>query len=104
MRLTIKQYQLIMVVGVGNKHDDGSHRSWCDLDEILDRLPYETTKQSLQFSIRALIKKGMIIRGDRELLRGRMRRKIVPTQMAFEMAQTVSIQIEDEAAIVEETW
>ena len=34
--------------------------SSCDLDQILRRLTYRTTKQSLQFSIRALIRHGMI--------------------------------------------
>lgn len=31
-----------------------------DLDEILENLEYKTTKQALHFSIRALIKEGLI--------------------------------------------
>lgn len=32
-------------------------------DELLEVLPYKTTKQSIQFSIRALIKKGLVEKG-----------------------------------------
>ena len=35
-----------------------------DLDELLEILPYRTTKQSIQFSLRALIKKGLVEKHD----------------------------------------
>lgn len=68
MHLTVKQIELMRVIGAGNP--DGSP---ADLDQVLERLSYETTKASLQFSIRALIKHGLIEKGAREKRRGRQR-------------------------------
>lgn len=59
MALTKKQIQLLNTIKSGDDVDDP-----LDLDDILDALPYQTTKQSLQFSIRALINKGMIERSE----------------------------------------
>ena len=59
MRLTIKQIELLTVIARGNGENDP-----LDLDQILDNLAYETTKQSLQFSIRALMVHKLIIRGE----------------------------------------
>ncbi len=47
--------------------------SFCDLDELLDRISYKTTKQSMQFSIRSLIKGGLIEKKGTETRRGRSR-------------------------------
>ncbi|WKZ86330.1 MarR family transcriptional regulator [Ralstonia pickettii] len=68
MHLTVKQIELMRVIGAGNP--DGSP---ADLDQVLERLNYETTKSSIQFSIRALIKHGLIEKGGREKRRGRQR-------------------------------
>lgn len=68
MNLTIKQIALLKVVHTGNT--DGSP---VDLDEILERLDYDTTKQSLQFSLRALIAKGLLEKAGTEKRRNRVR-------------------------------
>ena len=60
--------ELLRVIGTGN--EDGSA---CDLDEILERVSYKPTKQSIQFSIRALISHGLIQKGPSEKRRGRVR-------------------------------
>lgn len=52
------------VIIAGN--DDGTA---ADVDQILERLPYETTKQSIQFSFRALVAKGCIQRESKRVLR-----------------------------------
>lgn len=58
--------------------------SFCDLDQVLSRLPYQTSKESLQFSIRALIEKGLIMRVETLVSRrGRARRVIAPTLMGY---------------------
>jgi hypothetical protein len=44
-----------------------------DLDQMLDCLTWKPTKQSLQFSIRALIAKGMLAKTDHQVRRGRKR-------------------------------
>lgn len=68
MHLTVKQIELLRVIGA--KNPDGAPT---DLDQVLERLSYETTKASLQFSIRALIKHGLIEKGGTEKRRGRQR-------------------------------
>lgn len=68
MSLTTKQRAIMTVIIAGNP--DGS---FADIDEILDRLSYETTKQSLQFSLRALAAKGCIQKMPTEIRRKRSR-------------------------------
>jgi DNA-binding MarR family transcriptional regulator len=68
MHLTTKQLELLAVIGARNP-DGGA----TDLDQILERLTYKPTKQSLQFSIRALIAHGLIQKDAPEKRRGRTR-------------------------------
>jgi DNA-binding PadR family transcriptional regulator len=71
MNLTAKQIELIRVISLAS----------CDLDEILERVRYQTTKQSLQFSLRALIGHGLIEKKGPEKRRGRMRQVIQITSL-----------------------
>jgi len=74
MHLTTKQSELLRVISAGNGLDMPA-----DLDEILERVRYETSKQSLQFSIRALIAHGLIFKKGIEKRRGRQRQVIEAT-------------------------
>ncbi|EKI8939746.1 hypothetical protein PAF80_001979 [Escherichia coli] len=58
MTLTDKQKDIIKTLNLGYERGH-----LLDLDELLEVLPYKTTKQSIQFSIRALIKKGVVEKG-----------------------------------------
>ncbi|EET8285652.1 hypothetical protein FC252_004884 [Escherichia coli] len=58
MTLTNKQKDIIKTPNLGYERGH-----LLDLDELLEVLPYKTTKQSIQFSIRALIKKGLVEKG-----------------------------------------
>ena len=58
MTLTDKQKDIIKTLNLGYERGH-----LLDLDELLEGLPYKTTKQSIQFSIRALIKKGLVEKG-----------------------------------------
>ncbi|MBY7190999.1 hypothetical protein [Escherichia ruysiae] len=58
MTLTDKQKDIIKTLNLGYERGN-----LLDLDELLEVLPYKTTKQSIQFSIRALIKKGLVEKG-----------------------------------------
>jgi len=78
MHLTAKQIELLRVIAAGNGPGEP-----CDLDEILERVRYETTKASLQFSIRALIQRGLIEKKDVEKRRGRQRRPIAITTLGL---------------------
>lgn len=66
--LTLKQVNILETIMKG----DGSG-GFIDLDQLLERISYETTKQSMQFSIRALIRRGLVEKKPRELRRGRKR-------------------------------
>ena len=85
MLLTAKQRQILTVLIDANRDDGGNFESWCDIDQLLDRLPYDTSKQSMQFSIRALINKKLVVKGDTELARGRKRRQLIPTNLAVSL-------------------
>lgn len=55
MNLTQKQKAILKTLILGYERD-----KLLDLDELLVMLPYRTTKQSVQFSIRSLIKHGLV--------------------------------------------
>jgi len=57
VNLTVKQISILRAVV--NRNDDGS---LVDLDQLLDRIDYETTKASIQFSIRSMVKAGVIMK------------------------------------------
>lgn len=54
-----------------------------DMDQLHEALPYDCTKQALQFSIRYLEQHGMVERRPREKRRGRSRRIIAPTPQCY---------------------
>lgn len=72
MRMTTKQVQLLTCLA--DKNPDGSN---LDLDQLLERLAdicrWETSKASLQFSIRTLVTEGVVKKEPREKRRGRQR-------------------------------
>ena len=75
MHLTQKQLELLRVIGARNPDGEAA-----DLDQILERLSYKPTKQSLQFSIRALIAHDLIQKDASEKRRGRTRTVISLTK------------------------
>ena len=81
------------VIVVGN--DDGTN---VDLDQILDLLPYKTTKESLQFSLRALVEKGCIQKMPTETRRGRARVVYAATAYgnSFFMASHKDVPVDEE--------
>lgn len=66
--LTKRQFELLQHVKEGGK--DGL----LDFDQLLDLLSWAPSKESAQFTIRALIGKGLLLKaGDLQLRRGRKR-------------------------------
>lgn len=99
MHLTTKQIELLAVIG--KRNPDGAAT---DLDQILERLTYKPTKQSLQFSIRALITHGLIQKDAPEKRRGRTRTLISLTAQGRAMTgkrDTPMVISEDEAELLE---
>lgn len=80
--LTRKQAALMKVIMKGNIDVHGSWISWCDYQQILDRLPYKTSRESLMCSIRILVNQGWIEREGKETRDGRSRQTVAPTAMA----------------------
>ena len=80
--LTTKQTQIMDSILRGNP--DGS---WMDFDELIAALPYKTTKDSMHFSIRALVKHGLIDKKPLEFRRGQERRVLAPTGRAYEVCR-----------------
>jgi len=78
-----KQTKIMNTIVKGNP--DGT---FCDLDQLLNNLPYKTTKSSLQFSLRALIKKGFVEKGDLRKRDGQHRRIIKPTYKGYQTVRT----------------
>ena len=90
MHLTTKQLHILSTVIKGNP--DGS---FIDLDQLLERLPYETTKQSIQFSIRALIAKKLLMKHPREKRRGRSRVILSATDLGYRIMSPHSAIIDE---------
>jgi hypothetical protein len=92
--LTTKQRLVLDVIVKGNRTPDGRFES-VDLDQLLERIPYKTSKESMQFSIRSLIGRGMVEKGPQEKRRGRTRATLLPTKTARELGiLTVETMVE----------
>lgn len=79
MAMTSKQVLLLKAIHV----EKGLPPS--DLDQILEKIEYETTKQSLQFIIRTLIQKGLVEKCEQVVREGRYRRPLVLTKTGEEI-------------------
>lgn len=78
--LTMKQYQILSVLCDGNGNDEAGNFIAADLDELLERLAYRTTKDSIQFSIRPLVNNGFLTKSY-EKRRNARRVVLTPTKM-----------------------
>tara|TARA_R110000851_G_scaffold59347_11_gene137435 strand:- start:22569 stop:22886 length:318 start_codon:yes stop_codon:yes gene_type:complete len=67
-RFTAKQVDILESILKGS--DDGG---FVDTDELMEMLSYNVSKGSLQFSIRFLVKRGLVEKKPREIRRGRRR-------------------------------
>ena len=82
-RLSKKQRQILETLCVGNRDESGATVSWLDLDQLVERVPYEVKKPAMNFSVRYLADKGMLTKGQKEIRRSKKRSVIIPTQLAF---------------------
>ena len=91
--VTTKQRALLTVVCAGDGRDHLGNMIPVDIDQILERMEYKTSKESLQFSLRALIHKGIIYKAPyTELRRGRARAVIFPTDDGKTIINAVSME------------
>jgi len=87
MHLTQKQLTIMTVVVAGDGKDAAGNLIPVDMDQLLERIDYKTTKESMQFSIRALIKNGFIYKGGFQTRRGRTRVVFFPTELGKQMTK-----------------
>lgn len=80
-RLTHKQYLILSTV-IDGTVDDELKPCPLDIDQLLERLPYRTTKASIQFSLRTLESRRLIVR-EYEKRRDRRHALIIPTKLAL---------------------
>lgn len=84
MRITENQIKVMKILHFGNLNG-----SKIDLDQLLDRLysdfAWETSKASLQFTIRQLIKNGLIVRAGLEYRRRKLRRILEITPLGVKV-------------------
>lgn len=82
MRMTTKQ--IILMTCLADRNPDLSN---LDLDQLLDKLRdefnWDTSKASLQFSIRTLISEGMVLKMAREKRRNRQRAVLSVTELGM---------------------
>jgi len=75
-----------------------------DLDQLIERTSYKPSKQSMHFSIRALVNRGFIEKGAREKRRGAVRivYRILPLGQHFVVHKTASFvsSVEDDATLM----
>ena len=99
MRLTKKQQEIIDLVIDGNLDEEGKFQSWLDLDQIIEALSYTPSKEALQCSIKFLVRRGLVIRGDKVLRNSRWRTPIIPTAKTmalFRGSQSKDYVVEDD--------
>lgn len=86
MTLTEKQKAILALVIAANV--DGP----IDFDQIIERVPYLTTKESMHFSMRALVAKDLVQKGPTEIRRGRSRRLYMPLPLGVHWAALVCLK------------
>lgn len=80
-----KQKEIMRVIIKGNP--DGT---FCDIDQILDSLSYDVTKQAFHFSLKPLIRKGLAEKEEELRYRdGSHRRVIKPTMEGYAAARGI---------------
>jgi hypothetical protein len=85
MYVSTKQLEILKVIVAGEGKTEDGKLIPIDMNGLLDRLSYRTTKDSMQFSIRHMIAKGLLEKGGLELRRGRKRVVYLPTEVALKV-------------------
>lgn len=83
MRLTAKQRQIMEVVM--NETVDCEESKWNDVYLICDKVPYEVSKDAMMYSLRYLIRKGLLSKTERIKRRQRLVTVYVPTNLAYDV-------------------
>jgi len=72
--MTKNQQEVLSVIA--KRNPDGS---LVDIDQLIEGVDYEVTKQAIQHTIRSLVNQGLIIKEGKEVRRKRQRVTFSPT-------------------------
>lgn len=96
--LTAYQFEVLRLIVKGNPETDDPWDFNLDIDQLIERIkPKETTKQALQFVVRALVTNGMIIKLSKVKRRNRLR----VTYAATDVGKSVAGEQKQAAAFLE---
>ena len=101
--LTRKQRLLLKVICRGNTDVTGLKISNVDYTQILSRLTYATSRESLMCSLRILETQGWIVKSGKELRDGRMKQTLEATAQAYRVIEppassSASVEVDPEYA------
>lgn len=71
--LTRKQFAILNIIVEGNEAGADPLDVLVDLDQVIERIPYLTSKAAIQFSIRSMVEAGFIVKSKRQKRRGASR-------------------------------
>lgn len=80
MLLTMRMF--LIIEEVKKRNADGS---LLDLDQLIERVDYDVTKQAIQHTLRYMVEKGVIEKAGRESRRGRSRILYKITTLGYQM-------------------
>lgn len=69
-QLTRKQFTILDIVVQGNEAGANPLDRFVDLDQVIERIPYDTTKAAIQFSIRSMVESKFIEKHAKQKRRG----------------------------------
>jgi hypothetical protein len=87
LSLTEKAIEALRVIS--NAENNGMP---IDLDTVLSRLAFHPTKQAFQFTLRALIKRGLVEKVGTAVIRGKRRRLLKITMLGLHKMHSDSIR------------
>lgn len=80
MLLTMRMF--LIIEEVKKRNPDGS---LLDLDQLIERVDYDVTKQAIQHTLRYMVEKGVVEKAGRESRRGRSRVLYKVTELGYQM-------------------
>lgn len=80
--LTTKQRATMKIIMAGNVDVTGARVGNVDYHQILERLPYKTSRESLMCSLRILEQQGWIEKAGKVIRDGRSHMSVKPTEQA----------------------
>lgn len=101
--LTSKQYMIMVCICDGNGKNEAGEFEAIDLDQLLERVAYRTGKDSMQFSIKALIRHGYV-KKDYAKRRNAKRVIYIPTKSGKQIMGYIPLSYVSSATGVEDTY